>query len=164
MDFEERFDRIESQLNEAQPPSWSAICATLDFPDERWRNHDPADALAAFRAVWQQHVADWTDVTALWLGIQTDGTTSYLCPIAYGSLDDTGFPNDHNWHGVDIDSADLAAFAGYFEEDHDNNAYNYWAPLAWTGLMVRLLAPAPPTVTVLAGFAGGDWLTFPPTA
>ena len=162
MDLEERFDQLETQLNEAQPPTWLEIGAALDLPDDRWRAHDPANAVAAFRSAWRQHVGDWTGVTALWLGIETEGNAFYLCPIAYGTLDETGFPMDEKWHATDLVSDDLAAFAAYHREDRSSNAYDYWAPLAWTGLMVRLLDPAPRTVTVLAGFAGGDWLTFAP--
>jgi hypothetical protein len=87
---------------------------------------------------------------------------TYLDPVGYASLDEDEFPVGVVWSGSPLGSRDLTAFTGYYRGDRSHNGYDYWAPLAWTGLMVRLLEPAPPAVTVLAGFSGGDWLTFSP--
>jgi hypothetical protein len=162
MDIEEQWDRLEQLVMRPQPPSWLEVGQALELPDDRWRAHDPANALATIRDAWTGPNRDWTDITALWLGVSTGHTAAWLCPIGYAVLDDTGFPLDQRWHADDLDSDDLTAFMGYYNADTTNDAYDYWVPLAWTGLLVRLLDPAPPNVTILAGFAGGDWLTFPP--
>jgi hypothetical protein len=164
MDLATRFDRVERLLRSPVRPSWPEVGSLLGLPDDRWREHEPADALASLRSSWQSSAIDWTGVSALWLGVESDGVASFLDPVGYSTLDDTGFPHGTVWHADRLQSEDLTAFATYYGGEARFDGYDYWAPLAWIGLFVRLLAPAPADVTVLAGFSGGDWFTFPSTA
>jgi hypothetical protein len=112
------------------------------------------------RESWQAMSPDWDQVRVLWLGIETDDSSSYLDAAGYAHLDGIGFPRREVWHGCSLRSGDLTAFAGYARDQGCYEAYDYGAPLAWTGLVVRLLRPAPAEVPILAGFGDGDWLTF----
>ncbi|MDQ1495943.1 MAG: hypothetical protein QOG69_2426 [Actinomycetota bacterium] len=161
MDLATRFDRIEGLLRAPIPPSWPELGSLLALPDGRWHDHDPAAAVASLASSWQRGAIDWAGVSALWLGIESDGGASSLDPVGYSALGDTGFPHRAVWHADRLPSKDLTAFATYYGGDARLDGYDYWAPLAWTGLIVRLLAPAPAGVTVLAGFSGGDWFMFP---
>ena len=159
-----RFDRVEDQLRRSPLPSWTELGSGLGLVDDRWKAHDPADEVPALANGWQQDPPDWTGVSALWLGIETDGTVGFLETAGFGELDNTGFPRSRVWVMEPFVSPSLTAFGRYRREAGDDKGYDYWAPLAWTGLLIRLADLTPPNVTILAGFAGGDWFTLPPTS
>lgn len=161
MDPATRFGRVERALQQAAVPSWHALGAELGFADDRWRRHDPANVVREMRSAWAAANHDWSAVGALWVGIETDGSSAFLDPVGYAALDESGFPRGLEWHADRLVSDDLTAFAEYRRGGGIEDDYDYWAPLAWTGMIVRLVPVAPSNVTVLAGFPGGDWLTFP---
>jgi hypothetical protein len=165
MDSAEWFRAIERIVVESDDlPAWHRVCREIALPDERWRRHDPALSLPSLQAVWLAQAPDWSVAQVLWFGIETDGTSTWLDPVGYSSLNETGLPQEAVWHGGPLESADLQAFTRYaVDGDQCYDAYDYAAPLAWTALAVRLLRPAPRGVTVLAGFGGGDWFVFAPT-
>ena len=92
--------------------------------------------------------------------MESAGDRTFLDPVGYGEIDETGFPLRARWHGDPLESEDLTAFSRFALEEECYDAYDYGVTLAWTALTVRLLNPSPSGVPVLAGFGGGDWLTF----
>jgi hypothetical protein len=161
-DLAARFDRIEGLLRQSPLPTWAELGSGLGLSDDRWQSHDPVDEVRALAAAWERSAIDWTGVFALWLGIETDGVVGFLESTGYAELDDAGFPHRRVWALEAFVSPSLTAFGQYRREAGEDEGYDYWAPLAWTGLLVRLAGLAPPNTTILAGFADGDWLTFPP--
>jgi hypothetical protein len=101
------------------------------------------------------------ELVRTWLGIESDGSETFLDPVGYETLDETGFPLRPVWHAAPLVSEALTAFSRYASDDGCYDAYDYGVTLAWTALLVRQLRPSPPPVPVLAGFGGGDWLVFP---
>jgi hypothetical protein len=161
MDSAERFRVIdELVVNTQEPPAWESLARQLDLPDDRWRNHDPASTIPDLNSVWANFEPNWDGVAALWLGIETSHST-YLDPIAYSGLDDTGFPSGFLWQGPSLPSAALTAFARNHLTGEGSDAYDYGASLAWAALAARLLQVAPVGVPTLVGFGGGDWIVLP---
>jgi len=159
VDLAARFTEVERMIGHGA--SWLDVGAVLNLPDDRWRGHDPEKAAPALRSLWDRGSRQWAGVGVLWLGIESDGLNSFLDPVGYSTLDDTGFPVGPVWRADHLSSSDLTSFADYSRSNPRSNGYDYWAPIAWTGLLVHLLDPAPSTVTVLAGFSDGDWFTCP---
>lgn len=154
---------MEGLLRRSPLPAWLQLGSALGLSGDWWQPHDPADEVAALAASWDRPAIEWTGVCVLWVGIETDGVAGFLEVAGFAEQDDTGFPRRRLWAMAPIVSSSLTAFARYRHETGDEG-YGYWAPLAWTGLLVQLAGLTPPNTTTLAGFAGGDWLTFPPQA
>jgi hypothetical protein len=163
-DLAARFARVEGLLRQSPLPTWAELGSGLGLSDDRWQRHDPAGEVPALAAAWMRPAIDWTGVCALWLGIETDGAVGFLQSTGFAELDEAGFPRRRVWAMEPFVSPSLTAFGQYRREAGDDEGYDYWAPLAWTGLLVRLAGLTPPDTTILAGFAGGDWFTFPPEA
>jgi len=160
--FAARFHRVEALLRQSPLPTWAELGPRLGLSDDRWQSHDPVVEVPALTAALKRSAIDWTDACALWLGIETDGAVGFLESAGFAELDETGFPRRRVWATEPFVSPALTAFRRYQGKAGDEEGYDYWAPLAWTGLLVRLAGLTPPNTTTLAGFAGGDWFTFPP--
>ena len=42
----------------------------------------------------------------LWLGVESNGERTFLDPVGYGELDETGFPLRPRWRGGPLESDD----------------------------------------------------------
>jgi hypothetical protein len=158
VDNAEAFRLIERLVVEAaEAPAWDDLAAELGLPDARWRDYDPVNVMPELQVAWRSFGADWNGVGALWLGIESDSTT-YLDPVAYAGLDETGFPQGFIWHAPPLPSDALTEFSALTSSAGESEAYDYGGALAWATLAVRILEPAPQGIPVLVGFGGGDWL------
>ena len=162
MNNADRFRAVERLVSLPEPPSWEQLCAEIDMPDQRWREHDPRESLSALREAWADVAADWTQARVLWLGIESDGTQSYLQVGGYAELDETDFPQGLVWRGGELPSDDLTAFAGYARGAMTRATTRTTTEPLLRGQVWRYacFSPAPPDVSILAGFGGGDWLVF----
>jgi len=106
MDSSDRFRTIDALVHGQLVPSWDEICTGLELPDERWRGHDPATSVAGLRQSWDAREIDWTETVVLWLGVESNGERTFLDPVGYGELDETGFPLRPRWRGGPLESDD----------------------------------------------------------
>ena len=71
----------------------------MELPDERWQPFDPLRAVADVTSQWTSVPHDWTNVSALWLGLEDDGSRRFVDPVAFSDLDGNNFPNSRRMAG-----------------------------------------------------------------
>ncbi len=158
MEAAERFGVVSELVVRGETlPSWVELGARLEMPDERWQPFDPLHAVADVTSQWTSVPHDWTNVNALWLGLEDDGSRRFVDPVAFADLDANNFPTRVVWRAERWHSQALTEFARLASDSADFGAYDYALPLAWLALLVRHVRPAPPHMTVLAGHGDGDY-------
>lgn len=154
-----RFGVVEQLvIKSTVAPSWFELGTQLEMPDTHWQPFDPLLEVSAVSSQWTSVAHDWTNVQALWLGLESDGSRSFVDPVAFTELDDNDFPSRMAWQADRWYSETLTEFAKLAPASTDYAAYDYTLPLAWLALLVHHVRPAPPHVFVLAGHGDGDYL------